>query len=162
MQALCWTGVNELTVENVDDPTILDDGDVIVKVGLTTTCGSDLHLLGGYIPAMRAGDVLGHEFMGEVVEVGPAVRKHQVGDRVVVCSFIGCGHCWYCQHELCSLCDNGNPEPGDHRGAVGLRARRLLRLLARAGRVRRQPRRVHPGARSPTRARSRCPTGWTT
>ena len=111
MQALCWTGVNELTVENVDEPTILDDGDVIVKVSLTTTCGSDLHLLGGYIPAMRAGDVLGHEFMGEVVEVGAGVRKHQVGDRVVVCSFIACGNCWYCKHDLWSLCDNGNPDP---------------------------------------------------
>ncbi|MHA3702031.1 zinc-dependent alcohol dehydrogenase [Jatrophihabitans sp. YIM 134969] len=111
MQALVWNGVNELAVENVDDPTILNDGDVIVKVSLTTTCGSDLHLLGGYIPAMRAGDVLGHEFMGEVVEVGPGVRKHRVGDRVVVCSFIACGNCWYCRQELFSLCDNGNPDP---------------------------------------------------
>jgi threonine dehydrogenase-like Zn-dependent dehydrogenase len=96
VKALCWTGVNETAVENVDDPTILNDRDVILKVRLSTTCGSDLHLLGGYIPTMRAGDVLGHEFMGEVVEVGSAVQKHRVGDRVVVCSFISCGKCWYC------------------------------------------------------------------
>ena len=111
MKALCWTGVNETSVETVDDPTLLNDQDVIVKVGLSTTCGSDLHLLGGYVPTMRSGDVLGHEFMGEVVEVGSAVRRHRVGDRVVVCSFIACGRCWYCTHELWSLCDNGNPNP---------------------------------------------------
>ncbi len=111
MKALCWNGVNETAVETVDDPRILNDRDVILKVRLTTTCGSDLHLLGGYIPAMRAGDVLGHEFMGEIVEVGPAVQKHRVGDRVVVCSFISCGQCWYCQQGLFSLCDNGNPNP---------------------------------------------------
>ncbi|OIH95843.1 MULTISPECIES: zinc-dependent alcohol dehydrogenase [unclassified Curtobacterium] len=111
MKALCWEGVNEVGVETVDDPRILNDRDVIVKVRLSTTCGSDLHLLGGYIPTMRSGDVLGHEFMGEVVEVGSAVRKHRVGDRVVVCSFIACGQCWYCEHELFSLCDNGNPNP---------------------------------------------------
>lgn len=112
MKALCWTGINKLEVENVDDPKILNTHDVIVKVILSTTCGSDLHLLGGYIPTMRAGDVLGHEFLGEVVEIGSGVRKHQLGDRVVVCSFISCGHCYYCQHELYSLCDNGNPNPG--------------------------------------------------
>ncbi len=111
MKALCWTGVNETAVETVPDPAILNDRDVLLKVRYTTTCGSDLHLLGGYIPGMRAGDVLGHEFMGEVVEVGKAVTKHKVGDRVVVCSFISCGQCWYCQQELFSLCDNGNPNP---------------------------------------------------
>ena len=111
MKALCWTGVNETAVETVEDPQILNDRDVILKVRLTTTCGSDLHLLGGYIPTMRAGDVLGHEFMGEVVEVGSAVQQHRVGDRVVVCSFISCGQCWYCEGQLYSLCDNGNPNP---------------------------------------------------
>jgi threonine dehydrogenase-like Zn-dependent dehydrogenase len=111
MKALCWTGINKTSVETVDDPRILNDQDVIVKVHLSTTCGSDLHLLGGYIPTMRAGDVLGHEFMGEIVEVGSAVKKHTIGDRVVVCSFIACGRCWYCTHELYSLCDNGNPNP---------------------------------------------------
>jgi threonine dehydrogenase-like Zn-dependent dehydrogenase len=111
MKALCWTGVNKTAVETVDDPQILNSHDVILKVRLTTTCGSDLHLLGGYIPLMRAGDVLGHEFMGEVVEVGSGVQRHKVGDRVVVCSFISCGKCWYCSKQLWSLCDNGNPNP---------------------------------------------------
>ena len=112
MRAATWTGVNEVSIEDVPEPTVLNDHDAIIRVRKTVTCGSDLHLLGGYIPTMRAGDVLGHEFMGEVVEVGSAVQKHQVGDRVVVCSFIACGQCWYCQHELWSLCDNGNPSPG--------------------------------------------------
>jgi threonine dehydrogenase-like Zn-dependent dehydrogenase len=111
MKALTWRGINKLAVETVPDPRILNAEDIIVKVGLSTTCGSDLHLLGGYIPAMRAGDILGHEFMGEVAEVGPAVRTHKPGDRVVVCSFVSCGRCWYCEQELYSLCDNGNPNP---------------------------------------------------
>ena len=112
MRALCWTGVNKLEVESVDDPSILNDQDIIVRVILTTSCGSDLHLLGSYVPTMRAGDVLGHEFIGEVVETGSAVTKHRIGDRVVVCSFISCGKCWYCRNELYSLCDNGNPNAG--------------------------------------------------
>ncbi|GAB7192556.1 zinc-dependent alcohol dehydrogenase [Kineococcus sp. NUM-3379] len=112
MRALCWNGVNDLRVEDVRDPQILNDHDVILKVRLSTACGSDLHLLGGYIPFVRSGDVMGHEFMGEVVEVGRAVRKHAVGDRVVVTSFIACGKCWYCREELFSLCDNGNVNPG--------------------------------------------------
>ena len=119
MKALCWVGVNKLEVQQVADPSILNRHDVIVKVGLTTTCGSDLHLLGGYIPAMRAGDILGHEFMGEVVEIGPDVKKHRVGDRVVVCSFVACGQCWYCRNELFSLCDNTNPNPGITEGMWG-------------------------------------------
>jgi threonine dehydrogenase-like Zn-dependent dehydrogenase len=112
VKALCWEGVNKLQVEQVPDPQILNDQDMIVKVTLTATCGSDLHLVGGYIPAMRAGDVIGHEFLGEVVEVGPQVRRHKPGDRVVVCSFIGCGRCWYCVNDLWSLCDNGNTNSG--------------------------------------------------
>ncbi|GAA2108171.1 zinc-dependent alcohol dehydrogenase [Actinomadura alba] len=108
MKALCWEGVDKLAVERVPDPQILNDQDAILKVTLTTTCGSDLHLINGYIPTMRAGDVMGHEFMGEIVEVGPGVRHRKVGDRVVVCSFIACGRCWYCTHDLWSLCDNTN------------------------------------------------------
>ena len=145
MRALCWMGVNELSVETVEDPRILNDHDVILKVRLSTTCGSDLHLLGGYIPMMRAGDVLGHEFMGEIAEVGPAVRKHRVGDRVVVCSFISCGQCWYCSQQLYSLCDNGNPNPAITETMWGSGDRRGLRLQPCPGRVRRQPRRVRPG-----------------
>ncbi len=109
MRALCWNGVNDLRVETVPDPEIVNPKDVILKVTLSTTCGSDLHFIDGFIPTMRAGDVIGHEFMGEVVEVGAEVKKVQPGDRVVVPSFISCGGCWYCQRDLYSLCDNTNP-----------------------------------------------------
>jgi threonine dehydrogenase-like Zn-dependent dehydrogenase len=111
MRALVWNGVNDLAVETVDDPTLLNPHDVIVAVTLTTTCGSDLHFIDGYIPGMRAGDVFGHEFMGTVVEVGREVEKIAVGTRVVVPSFIACNRCWYCDHDLYSLCDTTNPNP---------------------------------------------------
>jgi len=101
--------VNDLRVETVPDPTIINPRDVILQVKLSTTCGSDLHFIDGYLPTMEAGDVIGHEFMGEIVEVGPDVRKVKKGDRVVVPSFICCGSCWYCEHDLWSLCDNTNP-----------------------------------------------------
>lgn len=119
MKALCWEGVHKLAVERVPDPQILNDQDVIIRVILTTTCGSDLHLLNGFMPTMQAGDVIGHEFMGEIVEVGPGVRRRRVGDRVVVCSFIGCGRCWYCSHDLWSLCDNTNPNWDVARDTLG-------------------------------------------
>lgn len=112
MKALCWQGVDELTVEWVPDPEILNDQDAIVKVIASTTCGSDLHLLGGYIPMMKSGDVIGHEFLGEVVEVGPEVHRRRPGERVVVCSIIGCGRCWPCRNDMWSLCENSNPTPG--------------------------------------------------
>ena len=111
MRALQWQGVNKLAVGEVPDPELRNPGDIIVKISHSVTCGSDLHLLGGYIPFLEQGDVLGHEFLGEVVEVGPEVRRHHVGDRVVVSSFIACGKCWFCQQELYSLCDNGNTNP---------------------------------------------------
>ena len=111
MRALCWNGVNDLRVETVPDPTIVSPRDVILKVTMSTTCGSDLHLIDGYIPTMRAGDIMGHEFMGEIVEVGAAVKKVKKGQRVVVPSFICCGNCFYCQHDMWSLCDNTNPNP---------------------------------------------------
>jgi threonine dehydrogenase-like Zn-dependent dehydrogenase len=119
VRALVWNGVNDLRVEQVDEPRLLNAHDAIVKVSLTTSCGSDLHLLGGYVPTMRSGDVLGHEFVGEVVEVASAVRRHAVGDRVVVNSFIACGRCWYCRQEQYSLCDNGNPNAGIAEGLWG-------------------------------------------
>src|ERR1700712_4968445 len=109
MRALCWNGVNDLRVETVPDPSIVNPHDAILRVTASTTCGSDLHFIDGYIPTMRAGDVIGHEFMGEVIELGPEVKKLRRGDRVVVPSFICCGNCWYCQHDLYSLCDNTNP-----------------------------------------------------
>jgi threonine dehydrogenase-like Zn-dependent dehydrogenase len=109
VKALCWEGVNKLSVQRVPDPQIRGDQDAIVKVGLTTTCGSDLHLIDGFVPTMEPGDVIGHEFMGEIVDVGPGVRRRRIGERVVVSSFIGCGRCWYCTHDMWSLCDNSNP-----------------------------------------------------
>jgi threonine dehydrogenase-like Zn-dependent dehydrogenase len=109
MRALCWNGVNDLRVETVPDPTITNPHDAILRVTMSTTCGSDLHFIDGYIPGMRAGDVIGHEFMGEVVETGREVKKVKKGDRVVVPSFICCGKCWFCQQKLWSLCDNTNP-----------------------------------------------------
>jgi threonine dehydrogenase-like Zn-dependent dehydrogenase len=111
MRALCWMGVNDLQVHTVPDPRIVNPHDAILKVRLTTTCGSDLHLIDGYIPTMREGDVIGHEYMGEVVEVGAETTRLEVGDRVVVPSFLGCGTCWYCDHDLWSLCDNTHPKP---------------------------------------------------
>jgi threonine dehydrogenase-like Zn-dependent dehydrogenase len=109
MRALCWNGINEVSVETVPDPEILNPHDAIIRVTSTAICGSDLHLYDGYIPSMRKGDVLGHEFMGEVMETGAAVRNHVVGDRVVVPFTIACGQCFFCRRELFSLCDNTNP-----------------------------------------------------
>jgi threonine dehydrogenase-like Zn-dependent dehydrogenase len=109
MRALCWKGRNTVKVENVPDPKILNDRDAIVRVSSTAICGSDLHLVDGYVPTMKKGDILGHEFMGEVVEVGKGVRKLEVGDRVVVPFPIACGACNACEAELYSLCENTNP-----------------------------------------------------
>jgi threonine dehydrogenase-like Zn-dependent dehydrogenase len=119
VKALLWEGVNRLSVQQVPDPTLVNEQDVIVKVTRTATCGSDLHLLGGYLPFVEAGDVLGHEFLGEVVEVGRQVRRHAVGDRVVVASFIACGRCWYCKQGLYSCCDNSNTNPAITEAAWG-------------------------------------------
>jgi threonine dehydrogenase-like Zn-dependent dehydrogenase len=140
-----WRGVNEIGVEDVPEPRILNGHDVIVEVGLSVTCGSDLHLMGGYIPAMRAGDVLGHEFMGRIAEVGPAVTKHRVGDRVVVVSFIGCGKCWYCKQGLWSLCDNGNPNPGMTEALWGQSIGGCFGYSHAPRRLRGQSRPLHPG-----------------
>ncbi len=111
MKATCWYGIHDVRVEHVPDPQILNPRDAIIRVTLTAICGSDLHLYDGYIPAMKPGDILGHEFMGEVVEVGSAVKNLRVGDRVVVPFPIACGNCYYCKRELWSLCDNSNPKP---------------------------------------------------
>jgi threonine dehydrogenase-like Zn-dependent dehydrogenase len=109
MRALCWKGRNTVEIENVPDPTILNDRDAIVRVSSTAICGSDLHLVDGYVPTMKKGDILGHEFMGEVVEVGNGVRNLEIGDRVVVPFPIACGACNACEAELYSLCENTNP-----------------------------------------------------
>jgi threonine dehydrogenase-like Zn-dependent dehydrogenase len=109
MRALCWLDTQTVSVEQVPEPTILNRRDAIVRVTSTAICGSDLHLYNGLIPTMRTGDVLGHEFMGEVVEVGGEVGNLQVGDRVVVPFPIACGRCALCQKGLFSLCENSNP-----------------------------------------------------
>jgi threonine dehydrogenase-like Zn-dependent dehydrogenase len=112
MRANVWSGRNTVQVENVPDPQILNDRDAIVKITSTAICGSDLHLYDGYVPTMKKGDILGHEFMGEVVEVGGGVSNLSVGDRVVVPFPIACGNCWACKHELYSVCENSNPNAG--------------------------------------------------
>ncbi|HEX6967267.1 MAG TPA: zinc-dependent alcohol dehydrogenase [Micromonosporaceae bacterium] len=119
MKAVCWMGRNDVRVTDVPDPTILNGRDAIVRVTSTAICGSDLHLYDGYVPFMRKGDVLGHEFMGEVVEVGPDLRNLRVGDRVVVPFPIACGNCGACRSGLYSVCENSNPNPGPVEKLMG-------------------------------------------
>jgi threonine dehydrogenase-like Zn-dependent dehydrogenase len=109
MKANCWMGKQSVEVQQVPDPKILNPRDAIVRVTSTAICGSDLHLYNGFIPTMQRGDVLGHEFMGEVVDVGGAVRNLSIGDRVVVPFPIACGNCLQCEREMYSLCENSNP-----------------------------------------------------
>ena len=109
MKATCWAGKQKMEVRNVPDPKILNQNDCILKVTSTAICGSDLHLYNGFNPFMEPGDILGHEFMGEVVEVGKNVKKVAVGDRVVVPFPISCGACLACQAGLFSVCENTNP-----------------------------------------------------
>jgi len=109
MKALCWHGKKDVRVEQVPEPKILNPRDAIIRVTMTAICGSDLHLYDGYIPTMQSGDILGHEFMGEVVEIGSEVKNLHIGDRVVVPFTIACGRCFFCQDQLWSLCDNSNP-----------------------------------------------------
>src|SRR5581483_335243 len=109
MRANCWYGKHEMRVETVPDPKILNSNDVILRVTSTAICGSELHLYNGYVPTMQHGDVLGHEFMGEVVETGKSVKNLKRGDRVVVPFAIACGQCFFCKRQLWSLCENSNP-----------------------------------------------------
>lgn len=109
MRAVCWCGKKSVKVETVPDPVILNPRDAIIQITSTAICGSDLHLYDGYIPTMEAGDILGHEFMGEVVEVGRGVQNLKKGDRVVVPFTISCGHCFFCRKQLWSACDNAHP-----------------------------------------------------
>jgi threonine dehydrogenase-like Zn-dependent dehydrogenase len=119
MRAVCWHGSGDVRVDRVPDPEILDPEDAILRVRLTAICGSDLHLYGGFIPSMRVGDVLGHEFLGEVVAIGSAVTSLALGDRVVVPFAIACGRCGYCQRDLWALCDNTNPNGRALRALYG-------------------------------------------
>jgi threonine dehydrogenase-like Zn-dependent dehydrogenase len=109
MKALVWMGKRNVEVQTVEDPKILNPRDCIVKITSTAICGSDIHLYNGYIPTLEKGDILGHEFMGEVIEVGPKVKKIRVGDRVVVPFTISCGQCIHCARQQFSVCDNTNP-----------------------------------------------------
>ncbi len=119
MKANCWMSNGKVQVQEVPDPKILNARDAIVKITTTAICGSDLHLFDGFMPTMELGDVLGHEFMGEVVELGPAVNNLKVGDRVVVPFPISCGNCWSCQQGLFSLCENSNPNAAMAEKAMG-------------------------------------------
>lgn len=109
MKAICWYGIHDVRTENVPDPILISPSDLILRVTSSSVCGSDLHLYDGMIPSMREGDILGHEFMGEVVDVGREVRNVKPGDRIVVPSPVACGHCAYCAQGNTSWCDNSNP-----------------------------------------------------
>lgn len=111
MKAVCWMGKHDVQVLNVPDPQILNERDAILKITKTAICGSDLHLYNGYIPTMKEGDILGHEFMGEVVETGKGITNLQKGDKVVIPFTIACGNCFFCKRDLWSACDNSNPKP---------------------------------------------------
>jgi threonine dehydrogenase-like Zn-dependent dehydrogenase len=119
MKALCWHGKHDVRHDTVDDPKIVHANDAIIKVTACAICGSDLHLYDGFMPAMQSGDILGHETMGEVIEVGRSVTKLKVGDRVVVPFNISCGECYFCQKGLFSLCDRTNPNADVARKAMG-------------------------------------------
>ncbi len=119
MKALCWHGKGDVRVDTVDFPQIINQTDAIVKITATAICGSDLHLYDGYMPTMERGDILGHEPMGEVVEVGSGVHNLKVGDRVVVPFVIACGACYFCQKSMFSLCDNTNPNAEVAQLAMG-------------------------------------------
>lgn len=118
MKAIVYEGVKDVKVKKVDDPKIINDDDIIIKVTSTAICGSDLHLIHGMVPNMPKGFILGHETMGIVEEVGKDVHKVKKGDRVIVPFPISCGHCWYCEHDLWSQCDNSNPN-GEVGGIFG-------------------------------------------
>ena len=109
MKAACWYGKHDIRVETVPDPILLNPRDAIVRISSTAICGSDLHLYSAMVPSMEKGDILGHEFMGEVVEVGSGVSNLKIGDRVVVPFPIACGNCFFCQEKLFSVCENSNP-----------------------------------------------------
>jgi threonine dehydrogenase-like Zn-dependent dehydrogenase len=109
MKAVCWMGKNDIQVRQVPEPQLLNSRDAIIKVTLSAICGSDLHLFDGYIPSMEEGDILGHEIVGEVAEIGDEVDNLAVGDRVVIPFPIACGSCHYCKQDEFALCDNSNP-----------------------------------------------------
>ena len=156
MKAVCYYGkAGRAGGDACPDPEILNPRDAIIRVTATAICGSDLHIYGGYIPTMQKGDILGHEFMGEVVDVGRENTRLKIGDRVVVPFTIACGRCFFCKEQLWSLCDNSNPERLDGREAVRLLGVRALRLLAHVRRLSRRPGGVRAGAVCRRRAAAR-------
>ena len=169
MKANCWMGKKTVQVEDVPDPKILNTRDAIVRITSTAICGSDLHLYNGFIPTMEKGDVLGHEFMGEVVEVGRGVKNLKVGDRVVVPFPIACGACCHVPARAVLAVRELEPERLDGREADGALARGAVRLLAHARRLRRRPggvraravrrRRPAQGARRADRRAGAVPVG---
>ena len=113
MKAITYHGRHDMRVENVPDPRIEDPGDIILRITATAICGSDLHMYNGFMmPFMKPGDIMGHEFMGVVEEVGPGVTKLKKGDRVIIPFLISCGHCFFCEREIYAGCENTNPDPG--------------------------------------------------
>ena len=159
MKALTWHGKGDMRCESVPDPKIEHPRDAIIKVTACAICGSDLHIFDGVIPGMKHGDVLGHETMGEVVEVGAENKKLKVGDRVVVPFTIACGECFFCKRGFFSGCERSNPDHAEGREAVGPFAGRPVRLFASARRLCRRSGGISARALSPMSDRSRCRTG---
>ena len=162
MRALCWHGKGDIRCDNVADPTIENARDVIIKVSSCAICGSDLHLMDGQMPTMESGDVLGHEFMGEVVEVGSASSKFRKGQRIVVPFQITCGECRQCKIGNWSCCQRSNRNGEMAAKTFGLSHRRALRVLAHDGRLFRRARPSTCACRWPTPRRSPRRTAWTT
>ena len=134
MKALCWHGVGDVRVDTVPDPQILDPKDIIIQVTASGICGSDLHLYDGLMPTMEEGDVIGHEPMGIVVELGAEVKKFSKGDRVVVPFVIACGECFFCKKQLYSACDTTNPGADLAKVAMGQSPAGLLGYSGMLGR----------------------------
>ena len=119
MKALTWHGIGDIRCERVDDPSIENNRDIIIKVTSCAICGSDLHLMNGFMPTMESGDILGHEAMGEVVEISKSHTKFAIGDRVVVPFNLACGECFFCRKQLFSLCDRSNRNAAQAIQAMG-------------------------------------------
>jgi threonine dehydrogenase-like Zn-dependent dehydrogenase len=126
MKAVTFQGTGKMEVMTVPDPKIINPRDSIVQITSTCICGSDLHLFDGYIPSVRKGDIMGHEFMGIIVETGSAIKNLQKGDRVIVPFTISCGNCYYCKMGMTSLCDNSNPNAGAAEEFMGYSAAGLF------------------------------------